>query len=204
MKKQLKWCSQQLLLWDGVTGALLFHTCFPVVHQFLVSNLSPRLIALESIIISIGSIITRLLFNKDGAFMFKLCPVYLVVETIVYGVICAMIYTGLITPRTFFLIEITVIALATQCIMCCGTRMRRLLYSGEQREYFDNCMSIAFSTGGIIGAGIAFVGISLNLGWVIIFFNVVLTDIFFGIVWWKTRNIKGGGETSPFKYYLIF
>jgi hypothetical protein len=195
MKKQLKWCSQQLLLWDGLTGAMLFHIAFPVVHQFLVSNLSPRLIALESIVISVGSRVTRLLFNRDGNMMFKLCPVYLCIETVVYGIICWMIYVGAIAPRTFFLIEVTVIAIASQCIMCCGTRMRRLLYSGETREYFDNCMSIAFSAGGIIGACIALVGISLSMGWIVIFINVVLTDIFVGVIWWRTRNMKGGGNS---------
>lgn len=188
--KSTKWCFRQLLLWDALTGALLFHTCFPVVHQFVVARLSDRLIALESMILSVGVILIRSLFNKYGDRLFKFCPLYLLIESVAYISICTAIYSNLIPVKVYFLIEISVVALATQCIMCCTTRMRRLMYDGETREYFDNCQSIAFAIGGIVGGSIALIGLPLKLGWIIIIFNVILTDIFVGIVWYKMKKKK--------------
>lgn len=190
MKATAKWMTNQLLIWNKLVCMFLFSISHPVIHQYLISGISPRLIAMESVMISLSTIIVNSLFIKYAERVFRYMPLLLLAETGIYATICPSIHFGLISARMYYLIEITTVAIITRNLSCCGNRIRRILYAGEEREKYDTCVPIADAIAVIAGGSIAMIGIPLHWAWIVVMAGVIADDIFLMIIWLRLRKGK--------------
>lgn len=187
----IKWMCRQYMLHAHFWSTIGYTMMFPTMHKYFMGSIPDNFLAIENIIFSIASIVISSLANKYGDWFLKFYPKWCIIDTLSFGLIIILTATNSITVSTFYLIRIILISCVCRSMGAACNRMKRLVYDGEEREKYDNCLNIVGCSASLIGSSVAMIGIPIWLAWCIFGFSVVIDDIMYMFAWSKiTKHIK--------------
>lgn len=182
MKLYINWMLHQLLLHGEFWSVLFLSAATPVTRKFLISNVSSQLLAVKGIIFSIGIILVNGVYNKYGDKIYQRYRSICVAEIGMYVALAvSMVYFGMSAP-VYFMTETVSDIIIGRNIICCNSRIRRIVYNGEERETFDNSRPIAQSIAAVIGNLIAMIEIPASVCFILFSIGVIMGDVFLYIV----------------------
>lgn len=188
MKIYAKWMWSQMMIQASFWSCLFFSAAFPHTHKYLITNISSKLISMETIVGGLGIIFIHSLFNKYSDFFFKRFKLLCVIECVVYGIGLPMVGCGWISASSYFVTDIICGALVCRAIFCGANRLRKLVYDREERERYDNCEPIARAAACLIGGALSMLPIPLWMAWSFIAVGCVIDDVFYWIIYNKVTK----------------
>ena len=190
MIKHIKWMWNDLMIQACLWSTLLYSIGYPNIKLLVMRSIDPKYIAFEGIFISVSTIITSSCFNKWGDKIFKFMPVFLITESVLYCGLVPSILTGVVSVKAYFIIDIIAYSCIARNIICCGSRMRRILYKDEVREQFDNSLPIASAIASVIGGTVVMCcTIPLWLSWVIMGVGTSIDNVFLYVVYRRVKKM---------------
>jgi hypothetical protein len=150
-----------------------------------------KLIAINSMIICIFTIVIGHLWNKYKDILFNYYLIFLIAEAILYviAVIIATIYNNLIG---FYILDTLIFSAISKNILIGGNTLKAIKYSNkESRNRYDNDIQIYSSIATLLGSSICIIiNIPLVISFIFMFLGITLDNIYFGIEYLKIKNKK--------------
>lgn len=174
-------------------STLFFSMAYPVTHMAIIENINKNYIALQGVVLNIGLILVNTSFiAKIGDLIFKHFRFLCVLEILAYGVLVGCTAFGVSSIKTYYVVDMFLYALITRNMICCGNRLRRIIYKEKDREDFDNANPIACAIANIIGSVLVFlIPLPLWFAWMLMFIGISVDNAFYIIIYRKF-HLKDG------------
>ncbi len=143
-------------------------------------------------IVCISTIILGKLWNKYGQKLFKYYPFYLLMESLLYGLIVGLIINNILSYKMYYLVDTISFAIITKSIIFGGNKLKAIRYNeGENRNRFDNNMIMASNIASLIGLSLnILLNLSVNVSFIFIFIGVSIDNIFYYLAYKELKIIK--------------
>lgn len=126
---------------------------FPTVNQKIFSNITPKIISINSIIICVAIIILGKLWKKYETVLYKHFDKFLIAESVSYCVIVSSLLYSKINYYEYFLMDTIIFAVITKSIhFGCNTLKAQYFIDLEERKNYDNDGTIYGSAGTLLGS----------------------------------------------------
>ena len=190
MIKHIKWMWNDLMIQACLWTTFLYAIGHPQIKLTVMKHIDPKYIAFEGIFVAVSTIILNSCFNKWGDKIFKFMPVFLFTESILYICLTSTMIAEVVSIKTYFILDLMAYSCVTRNIICCGSRMRRILYKDEVRERFDNSLPIASAIATVAGGSIVMCcTIPLWLSWIIMGVGISIDNVFLYVVYRRVKKM---------------
>ena len=190
MIKHIKWMWKDLMIQACLWSTLAYTVAYPTIKLTIMQHIDQRYLAFESMFIAVATIVSTSCYTKWSDKAFKFMPLFLIVESILYVTLSATMLAEVVSIKVYFILDIMAYSCITRNIICCGTRMKRILYKDEDRELFDNSLSMAHSGAAIVGGIIVMCRtIPLWVSWIIMGVAVSIDNVFLYIVYRRVKKM---------------
>lgn len=190
MIKHIKWMWKDLMIQACLWSTLAYTVAYPTIKLTIMQHIDQRYLAFESMFIAVATIVSTSCYTKWSDKAFKFMPLFLIVESILYVTLSATMLAEVVSIKVYFILDIMAYSCITRNIICCGTRMKRILYKDEDRELFDNSLSMAHSGAAIVGGIIVMCcTIPLWVSWIIMGVAVSIDNVFLYIVYRRVKKM---------------
>lgn len=163
---------------------LFLSVASPTMKIFVMRAITPQMIALRFMIGNISVILFTILYDKYSDRIYRIYPLMALVRIIVYPTCVWMIISDILTIPAYYIIDMLIATMVSKSIHCCYARMKRLSYSGEDRERFDNLKTMSAAIAGMVGNTFAFIGVSTTVAWICFAISMII-DNTCGIIQWN-------------------
>jgi hypothetical protein len=172
-------------------STLFYSLAYPSIQKIVIEAISYKLIALNSIIICIGTIIIGHAWNKYKDFLYKYYLFFLILEIICY---MAAIFGAIVFNSYFgyYLADTLIFATISKNIIIGANTLKARKYNEEEiRNKYDNNVQIYASIATLIGSGLCLlIELPIWLSFIAMFLGVSIDNIFYGIEYLKIKNVK--------------
>lgn len=112
------------LIKAGLLSNFFYSIAFPGIQKILISNVSQRYIAINSIIICIGTILLGKVWKEYGDKLYKCWDKMILAESIFYTLLVISMLTNLISYKFFYIVDTLLFAFLTKNIIFGGNQRR--------------------------------------------------------------------------------
>lgn len=168
---------------------IFYSSTYPFIHKEVMTVAEDSLIALNQIINCVSIIVFGWLWNKKSDRLFRLYPLYCVLETLL-GVATALFAITTRNIIAYYMLDAIIFAIVTRNICCGGVKLRAIRYNSEEkREHFDNNYNSIASFATILGSIIAmFLNLNFEAMICIATFGNAIDNIFYIFIFYSTRK----------------
>lgn len=179
---------------DNLIKSIFFSTIFyaiayPAIQKNLIDAIDYKLIALNSIVICLFTIVIGHLWNNYQYLLYKYFIHFLIAETILYiiSTFFAIIYKNLIG---FYILDTLIMSTISKNIILGSNTLKAIKYNNkESRNRYDNDIQIYSSIATLLGSGICIlIEMPLAISFIFMFLGVTIDNVFFGIEYIKLRS----------------
>lgn len=178
-----------LLLVTGLTSNLFYSISYPIIHTICIKDMNSNLLSLSALLSSILTIVIIQLWLKKSDKLYELFGISLFIEGLAFGILLIEFLLKNITPATYYVMDCVLTSTLTRNIMSGGNRLKAIRYKDEEREKFDNKITLYCNIASIIGFGFSTIfTLNTNIAFVFMWIGIAIDNIFYYIVYKKEKK----------------
>lgn len=170
-------------------STLFYSIAFPAIQKIVVDAISYKLIAVNSIVICVATIIIGHAWNKRKELLYKYYVLFLIAEAACY---VGAIFGAIVFKNYFayYIADTLIFASISKNIVMGGNTLRARKYNSEViRNDYDNNTQIYASIATLIGSGLCLIiELPLWISFIAMFLGVTLDNVFYGIEYYKIKH----------------
>jgi len=170
----------------------VFALSYPTVNQKIFSNITPKIISINSMIICIAIIVSGKIWKKYEVVLYKHYDKFLCIESLAYIIIVSLILYSKINYYEYFLLDTIIFAIISKSIhFGCNSLKLQYFSDLEERKNYDNDNMIYCSAGTLIGSVLnIFIGPSVTTAFLAVIVGVSIDNIIYLYLFYKLNKKK--------------
>jgi hypothetical protein len=147
-------------------------------------------VAVTQIIGCLSIIIFSELWNKKSNSLFKLYPMFCIIETVVSLVLLIYLLIFSLNLKFYYIANTIIFAIITRNICCGGIKLRAKRYPTEkEREKFDNTNNSFSAVATLIGSGVSIVlKLPIEIMLIVAFIGNIVDNVIYIIIFQQEKE----------------
>ena len=169
---------------------LFYSATYPYIYVEIMKSISNQYVAITNIITCLSTILFSALWNKKSNSLFKLYPIFCVIETVISLVLLIYLLIFSLNLKFYYIANTIIFAIITRNICCGGIKLRTKRYPTEkEREKFDNTNNSFSAAATLIGSGIAIVlKLPIEIMLTVAFIGNIVDNVFYIIIFKQQKR----------------
>lgn len=171
-------------------STIFYSIAYPAIEKKIIDAISYKMIAVNSIVICLATILIGKLWNKHKDILFNYYNHFLIAEALcyVFATILAVVFEKYLG---YYILETLIFSVISKNIVMGGNTLRARKYNDEhERNKYDNNIQIYASIATLIGSGLCLlIELPIWLSFISMFLGVTIDNVFYFI---ECKRIKLG------------
>lgn len=132
---------------------LFYSIGYPYIHVVTMRAINESMISANTLVICICTIAINSMWNRKSHVLYRLLPMLMALESIAYLIISTLLaFSDTFSPLWYYILDTILFSLVSRNIICGANKLKALVYTGDDREKYDNTVQIASCISTIIGS----------------------------------------------------
>lgn len=157
------------------------------MQKLLITNISEKYIAMNSIILCLATIIFGSVWERIGDKFYKHYGTLLISESVFYIALITLVLTNSISYKFYYLIDTLLFTFITKNIIFGGNKLKSKRYKDSDRNSFDNNSTIVNNIASLLGFTISLLlNIDKTIAFLFMGIGVSVDNVFYYRAYKKT------------------